>query len=98
MTRPASSSVASRLARAAAKRGSSFTRRGPIFHEHWRVEFRQHYFRSARALQWSLDRFLDFYNTQRPHRGYRPPPPPCGGGLNKHAGLTRWGPVRSVNA
>ncbi len=44
---------------------------GTILHEHWRVEFRRHYFRSARALQRSLDRFLIFYNTQRPHRGYR---------------------------
>ena len=44
---------------------------GTILHEHWRVEFWRHYFCSARALQWSLDWFLDFYNTQRPHRGYR---------------------------
>ena len=44
---------------------------GTMLHEHWRVEFRRHYFRSARALQRSLDRFLVFYNTQRPHRGYR---------------------------
>ena len=44
---------------------------GTILHEHWRVEFRRHYFTSARALQRSLDRFLAFYNRQRPHRGYR---------------------------
>ena len=44
---------------------------GTILHEHWRIEFRRHYFTSARALQRSLDRFLVFYNTQRPHRGYR---------------------------
>ena len=44
---------------------------GTILHEHWRIEFRRHYFRSVPALQRSLDRFLGFYNTQRPHRGYR---------------------------
>ncbi len=44
---------------------------GTILHEHWRIAFRRHYFRSAPALQRSLDRFLVFYNTQRPHRGYR---------------------------
>ena len=44
---------------------------GTTLHEHWRVEFRRHYFCSARALQRSLDWFLDFYNTQRPHRGCR---------------------------
>ena len=44
---------------------------GTILHEHWRVEFRRHYFTSARALQRSVDRFLAFYNRQRPHRGYR---------------------------
>ena len=44
---------------------------GTILHEHWRVEFCRHYFTSARALQRSLDRFLAFYNRQRPHRGYR---------------------------
>ena len=44
---------------------------GTILHEHWRIEFRRHYFTSARALQRSLDRFLVFYNRHRPHRGYR---------------------------
>ncbi len=44
---------------------------GTILHEHWRVEFRRQYFTSAQALQRSLDRFLVFYNTQRPHHGYR---------------------------
>ena len=44
---------------------------GTMLHEHWRVEFRRHYFTSARALQRSLDRFLVFYNRHRPHRGYR---------------------------
>ncbi len=44
---------------------------GTILHEHWRIAFRRHYFTSARTLQRSLDRFLRFYNEQRPHRGYR---------------------------
>jgi transposase InsO family protein len=39
---------------------------GTILHEHWRVEFRRYYFTSARGLQRSLDRFLRFYNGQRP--------------------------------
>lgn len=42
-----------------------------ILHEHWRIAFRRHYFTARRALQGSLDRFLAFYNQQRPHRGYR---------------------------
>ena len=44
---------------------------GTILHEHWRIAFRRHDFTSARALQRSLDRFLAFYNRDRPHRGYR---------------------------
>ncbi len=44
---------------------------GTILHEHWRIAFRRHYFTSAGTLQRSLDRFLRFYNEQRPHRGYR---------------------------
>lgn len=44
---------------------------GTILHEHWRIAFRRHYFTSRPALQRSLDGFLRFYNTQRPHRGYR---------------------------
>lgn len=42
-----------------------------ILHEHWRIAFRRQYFTTARALQTSLDRFLQFYNFERPHRGYR---------------------------
>lgn len=42
-----------------------------ILHEHWRIAFRRQYFTSQRALQGSLDRFLQFYNQERPHRGYR---------------------------
>ena len=42
-----------------------------ILHEHWRIAFRRQYFRGRRALQTTLDRFLHFYNYDRPHRGYR---------------------------
>lgn len=42
-----------------------------ILHEHWRIAFRRQYFTSPRALQASLDRFLQFYNHERTHRGFR---------------------------
>jgi transposase InsO family protein len=42
-----------------------------ILHEHWRIAFRRHYFTSRRSLQAALDRFLQFYNHERTHRGYR---------------------------
>jgi len=42
-----------------------------ILHEHWRIAFRRQYFTGQRALQASLDRFLQFYNYERTHRGYR---------------------------
>ena len=42
-----------------------------ILHEHWRIAFRRYYFTSRRSLRASLDRFLQFYNHERPHRGYR---------------------------
>lgn len=42
-----------------------------ILHEHWRVAFRRQYFTGRRALQASLDRFVRFYNYDRPHHGYR---------------------------
>lgn len=44
---------------------------GTILHEHWRIAFRRQYFTGRRALQRSLDGFLQFYNRQRSHRGYR---------------------------
>lgn len=44
---------------------------GTILHEHWRIAFRRHYFTSLATLQRSLDRYLHFYNLERPHRGYR---------------------------
>ena len=37
---------------------------GTILHEHWRLEFRRHYFRSARALQRSVDRLPGFNNPK----------------------------------
>lgn len=42
-----------------------------ILHEHWRIAFRRQYFTGRRMLQGSLDRFLQFYNHERTHRGYR---------------------------
>jgi len=42
-----------------------------ILHEHWRVAFRRQYFTGHRMLQHSLNRFLQFYNSERTHRGYR---------------------------
>jgi transposase InsO family protein len=42
-----------------------------ILHEHWRIAFRRRDFAGCRALQRSLDRFLQFYNDERTHRGYR---------------------------
>jgi transposase InsO family protein len=44
---------------------------GTILHEHWRVEFRRRYFTRVPQLEVSLQRFLRFYNEQRPHHGYR---------------------------
>jgi transposase InsO family protein len=44
---------------------------GTILHEHWRVAFRRRYFTSRWQLQDSLDRYMRFYNEQRPHSGYR---------------------------
>lgn len=42
-----------------------------ILHEHWRIAFRRQYFTTRRSLQTTLDRFLQFYNHERTHRGYR---------------------------
>jgi transposase InsO family protein len=44
---------------------------GTLLHEHWRVAFRRRYFTSRAQLQQSLDAFLEYYNRQRPHQGYR---------------------------
>jgi transposase InsO family protein len=42
-----------------------------ILSEHWRVVFRRHYFTTRAALDRSLRGFLQFYNFDRPHHGYR---------------------------
>jgi len=42
-----------------------------LLHEHWRIAFRRQYFTSRHGLQASLDCFLQFYNHERTHRGYR---------------------------
>ena len=42
-----------------------------IFQEHWRVLFRRTYFTSRAALHRTLQVFMAFYNTERPHHGYR---------------------------
>jgi transposase InsO family protein len=44
---------------------------GTILQEHWRVAFRRRYFTTRAALQRTLDGFMRYYNTQRPHDGYR---------------------------
>jgi transposase len=44
---------------------------GTILQEHWRVVFRRRYFTTRAALQRTLDGFMRYYNTQRPHQGYR---------------------------
>jgi transposase InsO family protein len=42
-----------------------------ILSEHWRVVFRRHYFTSRATLGHSLFGFMQFYNFDRPHHGYR---------------------------
>jgi transposase InsO family protein len=42
-----------------------------ILTEHWRVVFRRHYFTSRAALDRTLQQFMQFYNFERPHHGYR---------------------------
>jgi transposase InsO family protein len=42
-----------------------------ILTEHWRVVFRRHYFTSRSSLARSLHGFIQFYNFDRPHHGYR---------------------------
>ena len=44
---------------------------GTILQEHWRVAFRRRYFTSRTALQRSLETFMQSYNHERPHQGYR---------------------------
>jgi hypothetical protein len=44
---------------------------GTILQELWRVAFRRHDFTTRAALQQALDGFMRYYNTERPHQGYR---------------------------
>ena len=44
---------------------------GTILTELWRIEFRRRFFTRVTAMQDALDRYLTFYNHQRPHLGYR---------------------------
>jgi transposase InsO family protein len=44
---------------------------GTILQELWRVAFRRRYFTTRAALQRTLDDFMRYYNTERPHQGYR---------------------------
>ncbi len=44
---------------------------GTILTELWRIEFRRRFFTRVATLQEVLDRYLAFYNHQRPHLGYR---------------------------
>lgn len=42
-----------------------------ILSEHWRIVFRRHYFTRRATLDRSLRGFMEFYNFDRPHHGYR---------------------------
>ena len=42
-----------------------------ILSEHWRIVFRRQYFTNRATLGRSLRGFLQFYNFERPHHGYR---------------------------
>ena len=42
-----------------------------ILHEHWSIAFRRRYFTTTKQLEISLQRFLRYYNDERPHFGYR---------------------------
>lgn len=44
---------------------------GTLLQEHWRIQFRRRYFTRRGQLQQTLEAFVRFYNTQRPHSGYR---------------------------
>jgi transposase InsO family protein len=44
---------------------------GTILQELWRVVFRRRYFTSRATLQRALEGFMRYYNTERPHQGYR---------------------------
>ncbi len=42
-----------------------------VLEEFFREVFREHFYESVEALQQDLDRWLVYYNTERPHQGYR---------------------------
>jgi hypothetical protein len=42
-----------------------------ILSEHWRIVFRRQSFTNRATLERSLRGFLQFYNFERPHHGYR---------------------------
>jgi len=42
-----------------------------VLDEFFRISFRENFYESVEALQSDLDKWLSFYNTERPHRGYR---------------------------
>ena len=44
---------------------------GTILTELWRCAFRRTYYLSVAAMQRDLDRYLQFYNFERSHQGYR---------------------------
>ncbi|MAG96787.1 MAG: hypothetical protein CMM08_08895 [Rhodospirillaceae bacterium] len=44
---------------------------GTILHEHWRIAFRRRFFTTRQQLEQPLQRFLIYYNDERPHFGYR---------------------------
>src|SRR4029453_5196186 len=44
---------------------------GTILQELWRVAFRRRYFTTRATLQHSLEAFMQSYNHERPHQGYR---------------------------
>jgi len=42
-----------------------------VLDEFFRETFRKRHYTSVEELQVDLDAWLKYYNTQRPHRGYR---------------------------
>lgn len=42
-----------------------------VLDEFFRLAFRQKFYETLEALQTDLDVWLKFYNTERPHQGYR---------------------------
>ena len=42
-----------------------------VLEEFFREVFRERFYESVEALQQDLDRWLQYYNTERPHQGYR---------------------------